>query len=534
MKLRKNVLQSIHYFDELVVDAFSSEQRSVWECSVQLLSALAVSRDKNPAEGGIQANDKKLDENEAEGLSDFAQAFADSFVRLEEHLRLPVELLQEYEKERQRSLLGQIFLKANELHALVDRVVLLAPHDVTLAIRTIQSACCQPYWNELSRAARGSKPRLTLLSDRLDNDSIQGVLDMLGAHQDIDVTEVTERWGVVIIDPTGDSPLMNLFADCFLPALRRQMKNTSELVQQCCVIMTSKTGQLAEFAQQESLPLNFELERMLEPSGMFSEAALLPAAILGVNVMEFVGGAAFLSLESLNDGKLLPEKVVRFTAANLASFSEVNQIGGVKYSELLGSRRIECYARSLSPCRRWYENACLAGQRSADGYFNMPESISPQSSVAIRTPLQRTDDPSSLVEPHSRLLPVVHQIVTKSWRYDDLFGPSKLRGDQPPVKKKAKAQSVDRKLTEEFEYRPMTKAAEGAAIAQRNECKQTVPQLIQLAADNERERLNRLRQPVSRIELPIVDELHIGYLTQWLLLSNSAETVLLSTRNKPV
>lgn len=74
-------------------------------------------------------------------------------------LMLPELLLQDYQRLRHASELGRILAITKALMAEVDRVVVIGTGCDYLGVRAPLDACCQPYFNELSRGERGSRPR---------------------------------------------------------------------------------------------------------------------------------------------------------------------------------------------------------------------------------------------------------------------------------------------------------------------------------------------------------------------------------------
>ncbi len=66
-----------------------------------------------------------------------------------------------------------------------------------MGARALVDTCCQPYWNELSRAQRGSRPRIYFEGNNVDNDASQGLLHLLGAETQRVAQNVDDRWGLV-------------------------------------------------------------------------------------------------------------------------------------------------------------------------------------------------------------------------------------------------------------------------------------------------------------------------------------------------
>ena len=92
---------------------------------------------------------------------------------------LPERLLDEYAAKGAESEVGRIIATANRLAAVVDRAVLLGIGGSYMGARALLEACCHPYYNELSRDARDDRPRICFEGNNVDNDALQGLLDLL-------------------------------------------------------------------------------------------------------------------------------------------------------------------------------------------------------------------------------------------------------------------------------------------------------------------------------------------------------------------
>ena len=106
---------------------------------------------------------------------------------------LPDKILSEYRTDRHESELGQILKTANRLQSSVEAIVVLGIGGSYMGTRALMDACCEPYYNELSKADRGGRPRLYFAGNHLDNDALQGLLARLRA-----VTP-EGNWGIIVI-----------------------------------------------------------------------------------------------------------------------------------------------------------------------------------------------------------------------------------------------------------------------------------------------------------------------------------------------
>ena len=71
---------------------------------------------------------------------------------------MPERILDEYQSNRPDSELGRILDTAARLRERVDKVVVLGIGGSYMGARALMETCCQPYFNELTRAERGGRP----------------------------------------------------------------------------------------------------------------------------------------------------------------------------------------------------------------------------------------------------------------------------------------------------------------------------------------------------------------------------------------
>ena len=94
---------------------------------------------------------------------------------------------------------------ANGIHHEIDAVAVLGIGGSYMGARALMEACCDPYHNELTRAERGSKPRMYFEGNNVDNDArnaffiVFGVADMdrLSPRNVLPLSlsaRVVERW----------------------------------------------------------------------------------------------------------------------------------------------------------------------------------------------------------------------------------------------------------------------------------------------------------------------------------------------------
>jgi glucose-6-phosphate isomerase len=206
---------------------------------------------------------------------------------------LPERLLSEYRESRTASEVGRILSSSRKLDSLVDRVVLLGIGGSYMGARALFEACCHPYYNELSRAERGGHPRIYFEGNNVDNDAMSGLVDLLGSSPSRDVLD---RWGIVVISKSGATLETAVAFRQLLAVLSQACGGDKKLVSELVIPVTGQSGRLFELARalgcQETFPI---------PDGVggrfsvLSAVGLLPAAILGLNVIKLLEGAAAMN-----------------------------------------------------------------------------------------------------------------------------------------------------------------------------------------------------------------------------------------------
>ncbi len=210
-----------------------------------------------------------------------------------EFIDLPERLLEEYDSQGESSEVGRILTAARTLSERVDRVVSLGIGGSYMGAKALFDACCHPYFNELSRGARGGYPRLYFDGNNLDNDASAGLLDLLpGESHSLD-----DRWGLVVISKSGGTietaAAFRLYLAKLIAANGNDYEETAPLV----LPVTGPTGsKLRELAIALGCPNLFDIPDGV--GGRFSvltAVGLLPAALMGLDVRRLLEGAATLT-----------------------------------------------------------------------------------------------------------------------------------------------------------------------------------------------------------------------------------------------
>jgi len=207
---------------------------------------------------------------------------------------LPERLLADYNTRRPQSELFAILTAARRIRESVDRVVVLGIGGSSLGARAVFDACCHPFHNELPRGERGGRPRLSFEGFSIDNDSAQGLLDLLRAARPGD--DLLDRWAIVVVSRSGGTLETAVATRLFLQALFEAVGGDRTTLAERVVPITGKTGRLAALAKAIGCPDVFDIpEGIGGRFSVFTAVGLLPAAIAGVDVVRLLEGAAAMT-----------------------------------------------------------------------------------------------------------------------------------------------------------------------------------------------------------------------------------------------
>ena len=148
---------------------------------------------------------------------------------------LPERILDQYRSQGTESELGQILATADRLKQAVDRVVVLGIGGSYMGARALMESCCQPYYNEYSRAERGGRPRIYFEGNNVDNDWSQGLLHLLRTQTD------DLPWAIVVISKSGGTMETAVALRQFLAEMSQTIG--SDRLPELVVPITGQTGQ---------------------------------------------------------------------------------------------------------------------------------------------------------------------------------------------------------------------------------------------------------------------------------------------------
>jgi glucose-6-phosphate isomerase len=331
----------------------------------------------------------------------------------------------------------------------------------------LMNALCQPYFNELPRGDRGGRPRMYFEGNNLDNDSLQGLLHLLRQPSG---DEWDGRWAVVVISKSGGTIETAVALRLFV----RELQNASSqqtLLGDWVIPVTGKSGKLAELA--DALGCS---ERFLVPDGVggrysvLSAVGLLPAAILGLDIVAMIKGAMDIN-EHFRSAPAGQNLILDFVAIN-------------HLWELRGATtRVMCiWNKALEQVGYWYDQL-------------LAESLGKSERGALPLTAVNTRDLHSRAQQHQegRRDKIFNNLIVDQWRFDPLYvGESQNNHDD------------------------LNRLA-----------RHSIPQLMGAAIQGTNRALRIGRRPTTNLHMPKVDEYYLGQLFQMLMLATVVEGRLL-------
>ncbi len=377
---------------------------------------------------------------------------------------LPDRILSDYDADRKSSELGQILFTAKRIRESVDRVVVIGIGGSYMGARALMDACCEPYYNELTRADRGGRPRIYFDGNNIDNDATRGLLHLLEQTNKTD--EFGGRWAIVVISKSGGTiePAV---------AFRQHLKLLEEHVGReqlpdLVIPVTGKSGKLADLADAIGCKHRFTV-----PDGVggrfsvLSPVGLLPAAIMGLDVVLLLNGAWLMNGHFQSAGGR--DNIV-------LNYVGINRI----WENLRGAtiRILSVWNNSLESLGLWYDQL-LAESLGKNGIGPTPLTV------------VNTRDLHSRAQQHQEGIrnKIINNLVVNRWRCDPLqIGQSNYDQDQLNQMEKT-----------------------------------TFPELMSAAIQGTNEAYASDDRPTTTITLPMVCEHSLGQLFQMLMLATVVE-----------
>lgn len=449
MKLRKNAIKPLRFDPSALIGPERAIDPNDWS---EVLERLVQVRDEM-----LQADSWGTPELERSTIP--VSSSNVSFVSW------PDRLLNAYANDRRGSELGRLFRRATHLHSVVDRVVVVAIDESLSGARSILESCCQPFWNELSRADRGSKPRIVFEDSSWDNDAVQGLLHLLDAHKNRPPTCELDRWALVVIGSHEETLQTSIALQRILDAFDQStIANEQHRIQLLVPVVRQGVplpSRMLTYGQAGHLSDEaFEVPSELSGGfSLFTAAGLVPAALLGVNVIELLQGAAAMT-KHFAETEAQSNIILQFAAVHHLLRTKRHMHHGV----------ISFWSKALASFGLWY--SALAQQRHG---------ASNSTGIAQWKVMNSRDWDNHLLQKEKATTErVFHHVVPEQVRFDPLEGGN---GDSLPAAFQNRFQEV---------------------IAT----------------------MSRTGSPSTVLSIPCIDELHVGQWFQMMMLATEVEARL--------
>jgi glucose-6-phosphate isomerase len=259
---------------------------------------------------------------------------------------LPTKLLDQYRRKEGNSELGRTLAAAKKLQDGVDRVVVLGIGGSYLGAKALFDALANTYHNELPDQVRLGKPRLYFEGNNVDNDALQDLLDLFEVAC-VDPEIKAERWGAVVISKSGGTLETASAYRVVRAELARFYGHSSDNWRRYLTPITGPTGKLRDLSVADGFK-DDEILRVPDGVGgrfsVFSAVGLLPAAIVGLDVLALLLGAAAMTRRFLEE-PFERNPVLQYAAVNYLMATELGK----------NTRVMAVWSKKLESLGFWYD-----------------------------------------------------------------------------------------------------------------------------------------------------------------------------------
>jgi glucose-6-phosphate isomerase len=197
---------------------------------------------------------------------------------------------------RADSELFAVLQAARRIRDTVDRVIVLGDGCGPLGARAIFESCAHPCHSDLSRGERGGRPRLSFAGSPLDNDAMQGLLDIVAPAGKSRGSDLLDQWAIIVGGTTGDGLGMAAATRLLLASLLESVRGDHAEVADRVVPITAHASGLANLAASLGCTTIFTIPEDVGAGGaVFTPYGLLPAAVVGIDVVRLLQGAAAMN-----------------------------------------------------------------------------------------------------------------------------------------------------------------------------------------------------------------------------------------------
>ena len=385
-------------------------------------------------------------------------------------IELPERLLGDYRTNREHSELQHLLTAARRLRDEVDRVVVLGIGGSYMGTRALMQSCAHPYHNELSRGERGGAPRVYFSGNNVDNDAVAALLDLLGRGRATIGTE--HAWGIVVISKSGGTLETAAAFRIFFRALLENSGGDLTIAARRVIPVTGDGSKLAKLTREIGVVDTFPV-----PDGVggrfsiFSAVGLLPAAILGLDIVKLLEGAAAMN-EHFRTAPPGDNRVLDYTG--VCHLMELQRGATI--------RVLSVWSDALESAGLWYDQL-------------LAESLGKAERGATPLTVVNTRDLHSRAQQHQKGArdKLFTNVIVESWRQDAL--------------------TVERS---QRDHDGLNRIAD-----------KSLPEIMSAAIDGTNAAYRDDARPTADIRMPHVNEFTMGQLFQMLMLATVVEGRLL-------
>ena len=373
---------------------------------------------------------------------------------------MPTRLLSEFEADGDTSEIGRILSVAKRIQASFDAVVVLGIGGSYMGARALLQGLRSPYYNELDAEKRNGCPKIYFAGNNLDNGALSDLLCHLDSFGD--------RWCTIVISKSGGT----LETAAALRVIVERMRDSAAGIGGRVIPITGGSGKLQELADQLGCDVRFPV-----PDGVggrfsvFSAVGLLPAAVIGLDILELLRGASEAN-QCFEETAVAENPVLRFVAVE----SLMEQLLGCTI------RVTSVWSDSLESMGFWYDQL-------------LAESLGKRELGATPLTAVNTRDLHSRSQQHQqgRRDKLVVNLTIGQPGGDAIVIPE-CENDQDQLNQVAGT---------------------------------TYPELLRAAIDGTNRALNDVNRPTIDLNMQQLDERHMGQLLQFLMIATVAEGKLL-------
>jgi len=259
---------------------------------------------------------------------------------------LPGKLMDKYRRKGENSEVGRILKAANRLREEADRIVVLGIGGSYLGAKALFDALGHAYHNELPDRMRMGKPRLYFEGNNVDSDALHELLELL-ENTCVDPAIREERWAAVVISKSGGTMETAAAYRVIRSELARFYGNDPEELRKHIVPVTGPAGKLRDLCLADGFS---EDEILKIPDGVggrfsvFSAVGLLPAAIVGLDVLALLLGASTMTQRFLTE-PFERNPVLQYAAVNHLMATELGK----------NTRVLAIWSKKLEALGWWYD-----------------------------------------------------------------------------------------------------------------------------------------------------------------------------------